>query len=103
MNKIIADFTSRVWKPCRTPVQDWPLAVCDANSVDEDDLVPTDVIYPKWVAENCMVQFNIKQKWYWLQDHQGDELLVFKAYDSGRSQSWRESPYLFGCHFHTRP
>ncbi|KAF2120077.1 hypothetical protein BDV96DRAFT_641935 [Lophiotrema nucula] len=77
-----------VWKPCRTPVQDWPLAVCDANSVDEDDLVPTDVIYPKWVAENCMVRFNAKQKWYWLPDQQDDELLVFKAYDSGQRTSW---------------
>jgi hypothetical protein len=81
-----------VWKPCRLPVRDWPLAVCDATSVDLADLVPTDIIYPNYVAENCMVHFNENQKWYWLPDQEADEVLVFKAVDSDDPNSWRESP-----------
>ena len=73
-------------------MRDWPLAVCDATSVDHADLVPTDIIYPNYVAENCMLHFNEKQQWYWLPDQKADEILVFKAVDSECQSSWRESP-----------
>ncbi|KAK2598100.1 hypothetical protein QQS21_005811 [Conoideocrella luteorostrata] len=80
--------TYRAWKPLRFPVCDWPLAVCDAKSIDQNDLVPTDVIYSSYIAENYMVHFNTNQRWYWLPDHQTDEILVFKAVDSKDSGSW---------------
>jgi ATP-dependent protease Clp ATPase subunit len=44
------------------PVLDWPLAVCDATTVDEADLVDTDVIYPNYIAQNRMLHFNPKRK-----------------------------------------
>lgn len=74
--------SNSVWKPLRVPVQDWPLALCDASTVDESDLVASDVLYPNYVAENFMVHFSQKQQWYWLPDHASDEILVFKAVDS---------------------
>lgn len=77
-----------VWKPLRPPVRDWPLAVCDATSVNKKDLIPTDIIYPAYIAENCMVHYNVKQKWYWIPDQKSDELLVFKAVDSKEPRSW---------------
>lgn len=79
------------WKPLQLPVRDWPLAICDATTIDRDtDLIQTDIIYPKYLAENYMGHHNPKQKWYWLQDHQPDEILVFKAFDSDGPGSWRE-------------
>ncbi|KAM7214456.1 hypothetical protein V8F06_010150 [Rhypophila decipiens] len=77
-----------VWKPCRLPVEDWPLAVCDARTVKQEDLVPADIIYPDYVAENCMVHYDENQKWYWLPEHGENEVLVFKAVDSEKPGSW---------------
>ncbi|RHZ68076.1 hypothetical protein CDV55_107860 [Aspergillus turcosus] len=76
-----------VWKPCRLPVGDWPLAICDATSVEPDDLVAADIIYPKFIAENYMLHHNENQRWYWLPDQKADEVLVFKAHDSEGSAS----------------
>ncbi|KAI1411460.1 hypothetical protein F5Y13DRAFT_165750 [Hypoxylon sp. FL1857] len=76
------------WRPFQVPVQDWPLAICDATTVDEGDLVATDIIYPNYVAENRMVHFNENQKWYWLPDQTEDEILVFKAVDTGSPTGW---------------
>ncbi|CAK7229737.1 hypothetical protein SCUCBS95973_007329 [Sporothrix curviconia] len=77
------------WKPLRFPVHDWPLAICDATTLDRArDLLPSDVVYPQYVAENYMVHYSPRQKWYWLPDHQPDEILVFKAFDSGDAGSW---------------
>ncbi|OAT13576.1 hypothetical protein, variant [Blastomyces gilchristii SLH14081] len=71
-----------VWRPLAVPVRDWPLALCDASSVDQADFVDTDVIYPNYIAENRMLHFDADQKWYWLPDQTADEVLVFKAIDS---------------------
>ncbi|OAA70228.1 hypothetical protein ISF_02202 [Cordyceps fumosorosea ARSEF 2679] len=76
-----------VWKPCRGPVKDWPLAVCDATSVERSDLLPADVIYPNYLAENCMIHFNPNQRWYWLPEQESDEILIFKAIDSSNPTS----------------
>src|SRR5581483_6285773 len=34
-----------VWRPIRGPVQESPLAVCDARSVAQEDFIPTDLVY----------------------------------------------------------
>ena len=80
-----------VWRALRVPVIDWPLAICDTMSVDQADLVPADIIYPNYVAENRMVHFNENQKWYWLPHQTANEVLVFKAVDSNAPGSSRKS------------
>ncbi len=75
-------ITCSIWKPLRGPLQDWPLAVCDASSVGEDDLVVADQVYPKHVTENIQVQHGPGQKWYYLSNQQPDELLLFRQTDS---------------------
>ena len=34
-----------VWRPIRGPVQDSPLALCDARSLTDDDLIASDLVY----------------------------------------------------------
>ncbi|KID83612.1 hypothetical protein MGU_09091 [Metarhizium guizhouense ARSEF 977] len=75
-----------VWRPLRVPVKDWPLALCDASTVESKDLVPSDVIYPNYLAENRLVHYNDNQRWYWLSDQAENEVLVFKAVDSDPKQ-----------------
>ncbi|CAI7659319.1 unnamed protein product [Penicillium palitans] len=80
-----------VWKPLSVPVRDWPLALCDASSIDPADFVPSDIIYPNYVAENLMLHYSSNQTWYWLPDQQPDEVLVFKAVDSDKRDNHRTS------------
>ncbi|CAO1596776.1 hypothetical protein XANCAGTX0491_000607 [Xanthoria calcicola] len=75
-----------VWKPLRGPLQDWPLAVCDAASVDADNLVVSDKVYSDFATENIQVHRDARQRWYYLSGQQPDELLVFRQTDSKRKE-----------------
>ncbi|HWX32991.1 MAG TPA: hypothetical protein VNZ53_36870 [Steroidobacteraceae bacterium] len=44
--------------PIRGPLRDSPLAVCYVTTVAVDDLVATDLIYPKRNGETYSVKFN---------------------------------------------
>ncbi|KAK1961466.1 hypothetical protein LY78DRAFT_721992 [Colletotrichum sublineola] len=77
-----------VWRPFEQPVRDWPLAICDARTVDTADLIPSDVIYPTFVTENYLAHYNEQNQWYWLPDHKPNEVLVFKALDSAQPDSF---------------
>ena len=83
-----------VWKPLRGPLRDWPLALCDAASVQANDVTPADVVYDTKVNENMQVHHDAAHKWYYLEDQDPSELLVFKQADShhtgrvGMSTSW---------------
>ncbi|KAG6991104.1 hypothetical protein G7Y79_00057g090860 [Physcia stellaris] len=70
------------WKPLRGPLRDWPLALCDPASVQPDHLVAADLVFETNVAENLQVHHDEAYKWYYLQDQQASELLVFKQADS---------------------
>jgi hypothetical protein len=71
-----------VWRPIRGPIQDSPLAVSDARSVAEGDLVATDLIYPDRTGEIYYVKFNPEHKWFYAPAMRGDEVMLIKCYDS---------------------
>lgn len=71
-----------VWKPLRGPVNDWPLCFCDASTVDSADAETTDMVYAEYYTENLSLRCNPKQKWYFLSNHQPDEIIIFKQSDS---------------------
>ncbi len=71
-----------VWRPIRGPVEQMPLAVCDAGSIAEKDLVPTDLIYPYRVGEVHSLAFNPNHRWFYFPRMQTDEVLLLKCYDS---------------------
>lgn len=57
------------WHPIRGPTRDWPLAVCDAASVDfENDAMPSNIVQVDRVTENMQIHYNNKQIWYYLLD-----------------------------------
>ncbi|KAM0812183.1 putative Methyltransferase [Seiridium cardinale] len=73
-----------VWQPLRGPCIDWPLAVCDASSVDfAKDTMASDFVDSWGYSENMQVHFNEGQRWYYLRNQMPNELLVFKSGDSG--------------------
>jgi hypothetical protein len=71
-----------VWRPIRHPAQDWPLALCDARSVDPADLVATDIVYPDRTGEIYGLAHNPRQLWSYYPDMALDEALLIKCYDS---------------------
>jgi hypothetical protein len=72
-----------VWHPLQGPLVDWPLALCDAQTVDfENDTMAGDVVDRDNVFENTQVHYNAKQKWYYLSNQMPTELVLFKNADS---------------------
>jgi len=79
-----------VWRPIRGPVQDVPLAVCDARSTSLEDFVETDIDHfaendlsrPSHSGQIYSVRYNPGHRWYYAKDMQPNEVWVFKGYDS---------------------
>ena len=71
-----------VWRPIRGPVERSPLALADASSVGERELVATDQIFPDRVGEIYNVTHAPTQRWYYAPDMTPDEVLLIKGWDS---------------------
>jgi hypothetical protein len=81
MNTLIC--THSTWKPLRGPVRDWPLALCDARTLEAStDLEAADLVYAEYVVENRQIYQSDRHKWYYLSDQQPDEMWVFMQSDS---------------------
>lgn len=78
-----------VWRPITGPVQRAPLALADAKSIADRDLLATDQVFPDRVGEIYQVAHSDAQRWYWAPDMARDEVLLIKGWDSlddGRSK-----------------
>jgi len=71
-----------LWRPIGRPVEKWPLALCDALSITDGDLVACDLLYRDRVGETYSVQFNPAQRWYQFPRLAPDEAILIKGYDS---------------------
>lgn len=57
----------------------------DYRSLDrQNDLIASDNVYPHQVSETYNVFFNTAHRWCYLKEHQPNEFLLFKAYESNR-------------------
>lgn len=66
------------------PLEHMPLALCDASSVDPDDIVPTALqgIAPGGATTHHLsLAFNPAQRWFYYSRMTPDEVLVFKLLD----------------------
>jgi hypothetical protein len=82
-----------VWRPIKGPLLDAPLAVCDARSVDPEDLVPSDLIYPNRIGETYSVTYRPAHRWFYFQGMRTDEALLLKCYDSKTDGRARFAPH----------
>ncbi len=71
-----------VWKPIRGPVQDAPLAVCDARTIQPSDLAATDLRYRDRTGEVYSLRFNPTHRWFYFSRMQADEAMLLKCFDS---------------------
>jgi hypothetical protein len=71
-----------LWRPIKRPVEDDALAVCDAQSIAQSDLVATDLIYADRTGEIYNVTFSPRHRWYYFPHMTPDEALIFTCFDS---------------------
>ena len=76
-----------LWRVFTPPPQDVPLAICDARTVTNDELILSDAIFdepsaPAWSFESLTVAANPHHQWYWFSDMRLDELILFVTHDS---------------------
>ena len=71
-----------VWKPIRGPVEEAPLAVCDARTIEPGDLVLTDLRYRDRVGEIYSLRFSPAHRWFYYSRMRPDEAMLLKCFDS---------------------
>jgi hypothetical protein len=80
-----------IWRILSAAPQDVPLAICDANSVQPEDVVTGMAVIdapnvPEFRFESSLFHFNPRHRWYYFPDMNPGEALIFKAFDSDLSR-----------------
>ena len=78
-----------VWRPITGPVESSPLALANAASIPEDDLIATDQRFPDRVGEIYQLAFGKEHEWYYAPGIMPNEVILIKGWDSlqdGRAQ-----------------
>jgi hypothetical protein len=81
------------WRPILHPAHDTPLAVCDARTISTEQLVASDIIYPKRTGEIYLATYSAAHRWYYYPAMAPSEVLVFKHYDSRTAAQARMTPH----------
>ena len=83
-------YALNFWRPLSASVDDHPLAVCDARTVQSEDLLESE-IYGYGAAnyswhdigiETFSVSASVRQRWYYYPGMTPNDVLVIKSYDS---------------------
>lgn len=90
-----------LWRPIIGPVQDTPLALCDAASVAFEDYVHTDIHHfaegnvetPAHRGMIYSLHHNPAHRWYFASEMQTDEVLLLKCFDSRHDGRARFMPH----------
>ncbi|OKL57355.1 hypothetical protein UA08_07540 [Talaromyces atroroseus] len=81
-----------VWRPIKAIYKD-PLAVADAHSVPDSDLVPVKLIYPDREGETYTVKANKEHKWYYRYGQTPEMVTLIKCFDSKVDGRARRVPH----------
>ncbi|KAI9436951.1 hypothetical protein H4582DRAFT_2058416 [Lactarius indigo] len=72
-----------LWRPIHHAAYDWPLALCDCNTIDRSrDLVPQTLKYPDRDGETYAVVWNESHRWKYLRGMTPEEGVLIKCFDS---------------------
>ncbi|KAI0402333.1 S-adenosyl-L-methionine-dependent methyltransferase [Xylaria palmicola] len=76
-----------IWRPLNGPVQDWPLATMDYQSVRLSDMHPCDLLAGEDEERGQTVTFtySAEQAWYYLDRQGNSEVTAVKIWDSDAS------------------
>jgi hypothetical protein len=82
-----------VWRPIRGPLLASPLALCDAQTLAEENLIASNLLYPDRKGEIYSVTYNPAQRWYYFPRMQADEAVLIRCFDSARAGAARFSAH----------
>lgn len=91
-----------IWRPLFGPLDDAPLALCDARSVAAQELIASDLVFRDRVGETYNVAYSPDHRWSYYPQMRRDEVLLLKCYDS-RKDVARFSPHTAFDHPATPP
>jgi len=83
----------QVWRAINEPIQSNPLAIADARTVSEEDLMIAERRYPHRVGQTYRLKFSPRHRWFYFSRMRRDEALVFKVYDSAKDGRARFTPH----------
>jgi hypothetical protein len=72
----------QVWRPIRHPVETYPLAMADAQTLSPSDMIISERRAPGRVGQTYAIKYNPAHKWYWFPRMRREEAYVFKVFDS---------------------
>jgi hypothetical protein len=93
------------WRTFSPPPQDYPLALCDGNSVGDDEGVPNTMFVVDKIPDReqmlrpmadedkaiaaAIFHHNPRHRWWYFSNMTRDEILLFVFHDSRRVRPWR--------------
>jgi len=82
-----------LWRPIRGPLLKSPLALCDAQSLAEDNLISSDLRYPDRTGETQQITFSPGQRYYYFPRMEAEEAVLIRCFDSAL-----QGPARFSAH-----
>lgn len=71
-----------VWKPLYRRVEELPLAMIDAQTQDDADLLRMDLKYRERTGEIYVMRYSPRHRWYYFPRMEAHQALLLKTYDS---------------------
>ena len=72
----------QVWRPINYPVETFPLALADAQTLSPQDMIVSERRAPGRIGQTYAIKYNPAHKWYWFPRMRREEAYVFKVFDS---------------------
>jgi hypothetical protein len=72
----------QVWRPIRHPVETYPLAMADAQTLSPSDMIVSERRAPGRIGQTYAIKYNPAHKWFWFPRMRREEAYVFKVFDS---------------------
>ena len=82
-----------LWRPIRGPLLASPLALCDAQTLTQENLIASDLLYPDRKGEIYSVTYNPAQRWFYFPKMQADEVVLIRCFDSAQAGAARFSAH----------
>ncbi len=71
----------QAWRPIRHPVETYPLAMADAQTLSPSDMIVSERRAPGRIGQTYAIKFNPAHKWYWFPRMRREEAYVFKVFE----------------------
>lgn len=86
------DTVYSLWRPIIDVVEDRPLALCDARTVQVSDLVEADHVRKHYSGANYYARLSHNYRWHYLNRQRRDEVTLLKMFDSANVEGKCKSP-----------